>query len=210
MINVFDRYVTLCTDGVMRGVPVAFVRLAGCDLFCPWCDVPGAWSPGRGMALDERALAAELRALNPRIDHALVTGGEPCLQDLDALSHALRDAYYYAMLETCGAYPLSGLWDYLIVSPILDRPLQSRIIERADEVRFVVCGKTSLDRFAAEIAPRADQRATITLTPRSRNRELEDLCSEACIERGWRLSVQASRTRRVYPAFCRTDPQSAV
>ena len=85
--------------------------------------------------------------------------------------------------------------------PALHFPLDENTQQLRETVR----------RFAEkEIAPRADQRATITLTPRSRNRELEDLCSKACIERGWRLSVQASRTRRVYPAFCRTDPQSAV
>lgn len=79
------------------GIPHAFVRLAGCNLRCSWCDTKHAWGPGQPMTGPE--VAAECGAR-----HVCITGGEPLAQDLGCLFLALR-APRKLTVETNGTIP---------------------------------------------------------------------------------------------------------
>lgn len=105
---------TIQGEGALLGVPIVFVRLAGCSVGCPQCDtdyrVYGHWTP--------QEIGVKLLSL-PRTEWIWVTGGEPADHDLRPLIEELRQ-YGKVALATSGHKPLGGdgrLVDFLSVSP---------------------------------------------------------------------------------------------
>lgn len=106
-------------EGELTGVPSAFVRTAGCNLRCQWCDTKYAsWTPeGRQMSVDE--VLAAVTAHPAR--HVVLTGGEPMVApELPALASALRARGLHITIETAGTVPPSGIaCDLASISPKL-------------------------------------------------------------------------------------------
>ena len=91
-------------EGLMMGVPTAFVRTVGCNLRCEWCDTQYSMDGGEEMSLD---------AIMERIGdvkHVCVTGGEPMLQpEMPELLRRLVSAGKQVVLETNGSVDLSDV-----------------------------------------------------------------------------------------------------
>ena len=134
------------------GLPHAFVRLAGCDLRCSYCDTGYAFAEGRPMSVEE-VLAAIAAFPTKRV---LITGGEPMLQaEAVPLMLALLDGGYAVFLETGGHRPLQGLDPR--VTKIMDLKCPSSGMHRhndfenirhltpKDEVKFVVANREDFD-----------------------------------------------------------------
>lgn len=113
-----ERFVSLQGEGQLVGVPSSFVRVAGCNLRCTWCDSPAtSWTPaGTQTAIDELVAFC---ARGPR--HVVLTGGEPLLfPGVAALSRRLRAAGHHVTVETSGSVWLPELaCDLLSLSPKL-------------------------------------------------------------------------------------------
>lgn len=105
-------------EGLLAGVPSAFVRTTGCNLRCCWCDTPyTSWSPeGSDMSI-ERIVAA-VAAFGCR--HVVITGGEPMIApDIAALTHALADAGHHITIETAATRFAALRCDLASLSPKL-------------------------------------------------------------------------------------------
>lgn len=117
-LRVQERFVSLQGEGLLVGVPSSFVRVAGCNLRCTWCDSPASsWTPtGAPQELDE---LVDFCARGPR--HVVLTGGEPLLFPAVApLSQRLRAAGHHVTVETAGTVWLPELaCDLLSLSPKL-------------------------------------------------------------------------------------------
>ena len=85
---VMEVFPTLQGEGRYTGSPAYFIRLAGCDVGCSWCDVKESWPAGDHphVTVDELVLGAK----NSGLPMVVVTGGEPCMYDLGSLTAALR------------------------------------------------------------------------------------------------------------------------
>ena len=105
-------------EGLLVGVPSAFVRTTGCNLRCVWCDSPyTSWEPtGEGMSVEDiLARVGEFRCR-----HVVVTGGEPLLvPDVVPLCAALRKAGHHVTIETAGTMFRSVECDLMSLSPKL-------------------------------------------------------------------------------------------
>lgn len=131
-----EAFYTIQGEGYHQGKAAWFIRLAGCDVGCVWCDVKDSWN----VALHEKhTVDAIVRAASDSgASIAVVTGGEPLMHSLDPLTTALKDAGLQTHLETSGAYPLSGTWDWICLSPKkFKAPLES-VLSSADELKVVV------------------------------------------------------------------------
>lgn len=133
-------------EGLRQGEPTIFVRLAGCDRRCGFCDTKTAWRGGRELAIE--AVVAEVVRLGAPLPAAWValTGGEPLAQDLGPLVDRLHAEGYLVQIETNGAFPPEPRADWHTVSPKPpDYSVHPGFARRAREVKLVVCRSLTLD-----------------------------------------------------------------
>ena len=140
---VMEHFYTIQGEGFHAGKPAYFIRLGGCDVGCVWCDVKESWDAGKHPHVHLDEISSWLKG-NPS-GRVVVTGGEPLMYNLDALTEALRGRGVATHLETSGAYPLSGTWDWICVSPKkFKAPLRS-VLRRAHELKVIVFNASDFD-----------------------------------------------------------------
>lgn len=138
-----EHFYTLQGEGFHQGKAAYFIRLGGCDVGCLWCDVKESWDADKHQKFEVRSLTLEV-AKTPA-DIVVITGGEPLMHNLDLLTEELQLAGLRTHIETSGAYPLSGNWDWICVSPKkFKAPLQS-ILPIAHELKVVVFNRSDFD-----------------------------------------------------------------
>jgi 7-carboxy-7-deazaguanine synthase len=106
-MQISEIYKSLQGESTYAGLPCVFVRLTGCNLRCTWCDSEFSFQGGRKMSVDE--VLSEVARLSPNGGLVEITGGEPMLQEREAipLMEQLLDADYKVLLETSGERPLT-------------------------------------------------------------------------------------------------------
>jgi 7-carboxy-7-deazaguanine synthase len=107
-MHIIEIYKSIQGESTFAGLPCIFVRLAGCNLRCAWCDSEYTFSGGKKMELDQ--LLAEVTKLAP-VKLVEVTGGEPMLQERALLPfiERLLASSYTVLMETSGERPLANL-----------------------------------------------------------------------------------------------------
>lgn len=136
-------FYSLQGEGYHQGKAAFFIRLAGCDVGCVWCDVKDSWDESKHPVLTIEEIVAAAKAHPSRI--AIVTGGEPLLHVLDPLTTALKAAGFQTHIETSGSSPMSGSWDWVCLSPKKFKAPLSEAVKAADELKVVVFNKSDFD-----------------------------------------------------------------
>lgn len=148
-----EHFYTIQGEGFHQGRAAYFIRLGGCDVGCTWCDVKESWSFDAHPSLTTGAIVAAAKNANATL--AVITGGEPLLHNLDALTTALRDNGIETNIETSGSAPLSGHWNWICLSPKkFKQPLEA-IVPKANELKIIVYNKTDFawgEQFAAQVS----------------------------------------------------------
>src|SRR5262245_252216 len=114
-LPVMEHFYTLQGEGFHQGKAAYFIRLGGCDVGCVWCEVKDSWDAENHTRIDIQSLMLEVKKTQAKI--VVITGGEPLLYDLNELTKELQQAGFKTHLETSGAYPLTGYWDWICLSP---------------------------------------------------------------------------------------------
>lgn len=134
-----EIFYSLKGEGVWTGTPMLFVRLAGCNLSCKFCDTADIVSA----SMDSNEILKALKALSIETQHVVITGGEPMIRDLSPLLRRLKSAGYILHLETNGSRTVwsqqATLFDWIAVSPKYVDDLSQQVISEADEIKFL-CG----------------------------------------------------------------------
>ena len=133
---VMELFYSLQGEGYHQGKAAFFIRLAGCDVGCVWCDVKDSWDASKHPVLSIEEIVAAAAAHPSRI--AIVTGGEPLLHQLDPLTTALKAAGFQTHIETSGSSPMSGSWDWVCLSPKKFKAALPEAIKDANELKVVV------------------------------------------------------------------------
>ena len=133
---VMELFYSLQGEGYHQGKAAFFIRLAGCDVGCVWCDVKDSWDASKHPVLSVEEIVAAAAAHPSRI--AIVTGGEPLLHTLDPLTTALKAAGFQTHIETSGSSPMSGSWDWVCLSPKKFKAALPEAIKAANELKVVV------------------------------------------------------------------------
>ena len=131
-----ELFYSLQGEGYHQGKAAFFIRLAGCDVGCVWCDVKDSWDASKHPVLSIEEIVAAAAAHQSRI--AIVTGGEPLLHQLDPLTTALKAAGFQTHIETSGSSPMSGSWDWVCLSPKKFKAALPEAIKAANELKVVV------------------------------------------------------------------------
>ena len=142
-------------EGVHSGRGAFFVRLAGCDVGCAWCDTKHSWPEDAHPRLAVAELARQAQRARERgAAFVVITGGEPLQHDLGPLCAALAASGLPLHLETSGVHPLSGRFDWITLSPKRHRPPGDALLAACDELKVVVREPADL-AFAEAMAARA-------------------------------------------------------
>lgn len=153
-LPVMEHFYTIQGEGYHQGRAAYFIRLAGCDVGCVWCDVKESWDADKHKKFEVERLRFEVEKTPAKI--VVITGGEPLMHNLDALTKALQSAGLKTHIETSGAYPLTGSWDWICLSPKKFKAPLQEIIPLAHELKIVVFNKSDFDwaeKYAALVAP---------------------------------------------------------
>jgi len=153
-LPVMEHFYTLQGEGFHQGRAAYFIRLGGCDVGCVWCDVKESWDADRYPKFDVRSLRLHVEKTPAEI--VVITGGEPLMHDLNELTKEFQDNGFKTHLETSGAYPLSGQWDWICLSPKKFKAPLSGILSKADELKVVIFNKSDFDwaeKHATQVSP---------------------------------------------------------
>lgn len=195
-LPVMEEFYTLQGEGYNMGKAAYFVRVGGCDVGCAWCDSKESWNAKLfpPVAVDE---VAERAAQTPA-KTVVVTGGEPSLYPLDFFTKVLKDKGVTVMLETSGAHPLTGSWDWICLSPKKNSPPRKEIYSRAHELKVIIEKKADL-QWAEKNAMLVSQDCKLFLQPEWSVSEdiLPLLIDYVMANPQWRISLQAHKYMRI-------------
>ncbi|TPG65849.1 7-carboxy-7-deazaguanine synthase QueE [Hymenobacter nivis] len=136
LLPVMEQFYTIQGEGFNTGRAAYFIRLGGCDVGCVWCDVKESWDADAHPRQAVGALVAAAAAFPGR--NVVITGGEPLMHDCAPLTGALQAAGFQTWIETSGAHPLSGSWDWICVSPKKFKAPRPDVLAHADELKIIV------------------------------------------------------------------------
>lgn len=157
--TVHETFYTFQGEGLNMGRAAYFIRTQGCDQDCPWCDAAGTWHPRWKPTNLRKATAEELIADTqslPAGAMVVITGGEPCLYDLNPLVDGLIADGFEVAIETAGHRPLptnDALWITCSPKPFAAHPTPATL-QRADEWKVIVSDAASLANGLACIEAR--------------------------------------------------------
>lgn len=191
-LPVLEEFYSIQGEGAKMGEAAYFIRLGGCDIGCEWCDSKFSWNPENleSISIDRMLQRAEQVPAST----LLVTGGEPLLYNLDPLCHLFKSYAYQLYLETSGAYPLSGTWDWFCLSPKRQKPPLNENIELADELKIIVYEQADFE-WAEFMSKRVSASTRLFIQPEWSvyTDMLPTIVSYIKQNPQWRISLQAHK-----------------
>ncbi len=211
-----EVFETIQGEGVFTGVPAIFIRLQGCPVGCSWCDTKHTWEAlaenqvdidqviqvdgvvGRWAELTSQQLIEQLITKGYSAKHVVITGGEPCMYDLNELTCELMDAGYQCQIETSGTFEvLCAPKTWVTVSPKVNMKggyqVLSQALNRANEIKHPVAKQAHIDELDLLLKDIDVTDKTICLQPISQIPRATELAMKVCIDRNWRLSIQTHK-----------------
>ena len=191
MLPLMEEFYTIQGEGFHTGTAAYFIRIGGCDVGCHWCDVKESWNaelhPPTGIDLIVNNASKYSKTV-------VVTGGEPLMWDMSALTKSLKDNNLNVHIETSGAYPLSGTWDWICLSPKKNKLPTQTVYDNADELKVIIYNKHDF-MFAEEQAEKVNSKAILFLQPEwSKKEEMTPLIVDYVMNNPkWRVSLQTHK-----------------
>jgi len=191
MLPLMEEFYTIQGEGFHTGTAAYFIRIGGCDVGCHWCDVKESWNaelhPPTGIDL----IVANASKYSETV---VVTGGEPLMWDMNLLTQKLKENNRKVHIETSGAYPLTGIWDWICLSPKKNKLPTETVYENAHELKVIIHNKHDFI-FAEEQAEKVNSKAILFLQPEwSKNDEMTPLIVDYVMKNPkWRVSLQTHK-----------------
>lgn len=191
-LPVMETFYSVQGEGHHTGKAAFFIRLAGCDVGCSWCDVKESWEADRHPHIKISHLASQAKESGAEI--VVVTGGEPTLYNLEELTSELRALGLQTHLETSGTNPVTGEWHWICFSPKKFKPPVPEIYQQADELKVVVFNKHDL-QWAAGHGELVTPACKLFLQPEwSKREQVAGMIAEYVMEHvRWRISLQTHK-----------------
>ncbi|MBV9962361.1 MAG: 4Fe-4S cluster-binding domain-containing protein [Parafilimonas sp.] len=191
-----EAFYTLQGEGFHQGKAAYFIRLAGCDVGCFWCDVKDSWDASTHPQKTIHEIIEEVQQVCQQSNVnsqpiIVITGGEPLLHNLDVLTNQLSISGFNTHIETSGSSPLSGNWNWICLSPKKFKKPLPEIFAVADELKMVIYNKTDF-KWAAENAGKVSTKCKLYLQPEwSKAAQITPLIIEYIkANPRWQLSLQ--------------------
>jgi 7-carboxy-7-deazaguanine synthase len=190
-LPLMEAFYTLQGEGYHKGGAAYFIRIGGCDVGCHWCDVKESWNAELHPPTAVTDIVAEANKYSKTV---VVTGGEPLMWNMDPLTTALKKEGRQTHIETSGAYPLSGIWDWFCLSPKKNKMPLEDAYAVADELKIIVHNTDDL-RFAAAEAEKVGAACKLFLQPEWSKREkmMPQIVTFVLEHPEWKASLQTHK-----------------
>jgi len=191
-LPVMESFYTIQGEGIHSGRAAYFIRLGGCDVGCVWCDVKESWPIDSHPKFTIENIVQEAKKHPARL--AVITGGEPLMHNLDELTSELQNAGFETNIETSGAYPLSGQWNWICLSPKKFKKPLPEIYKAANELKVIVFNKSDF-KWAEEQAAQVSANCSLLLQPEwSKQAAMTPLIIDYVkAHPKWRISLQTHK-----------------
>jgi len=192
LLPVMEEFYSLQGEGFHTGTAAYFLRIGGCDIGCNWCDSKASWSFGAHPLVKVDEVVDRIMSFPGKA--VVVTGGEPTLYPLHYLTEKLKKGGVRTFIETSGAYPVSGVWDWVCLSPKMQSPPVEGNHKLADELKVII-EKPSDFLWAEENARLVDPDCHLFLQPEWSRKGiiLDQIIRYIELNPRWRLSLQAHK-----------------
>jgi 7-carboxy-7-deazaguanine synthase len=213
MLKINEIFDTVQGEAFYTGTPATFIRLQGCPVGCHWCDTKHTWSTGteklkieidemlhktkespKWSDVSEKKIVNIVTKLKPR--HFVLTGGEPCSQDIFELTRLLASVGS-VQVETSGTHTINVYHKtWVTVSPKIDmmgglNVLNSALI-RANELKMPINGHNDVKNLE-KLVKNVNYSQLVWLQPVSQKQDNTDLCVKTAMDNNWRISIQTHK-----------------
>ncbi len=187
-----EAFYTLQGEGFQAGRAAYFIRLGGCDIGCHWCDVKESWDANLHPSLSIESIVK--KACQHKSRFAVITGGEPLMYELTPLCNQLVKNNFELAIETSGAYPLSGKWHWICLSPKKNKAPLPEIYEKANELKIIIYNNDDF-KWAEEHASKVNKNCKLYLQVEWSKRETMTPKLIEYIKQNpqWSISVQSHK-----------------
>ncbi|HBC41707.1 MAG TPA: 7-carboxy-7-deazaguanine synthase QueE [Pseudanabaena sp.] len=190
-LPVVETFHSVQGEGTWMGVNAFFIRLAGCDVGCPWCDTKISWNIKRHHQIEISDLVIEAVNAHPAI--VIITGGEPLMHDLTELTRQLKDQGLRVHLETSGSHPFSGHFDWVTFSPKKFKFPHTSIYHQVSELKVIIKDASDLS-WAEQNAARVPLSVVKYLQAEWETESSNELVMQYVLNHAdWRISVQTHK-----------------
>ncbi len=135
-LPLMEQFFSIQGEGFHTGRAAYFIRLGGCDIGCDWCDTKLSWDPALHPLTDTGEIVDKAVASGSK--DLVITGGEPLMYNLTYLTSLLKEKEFTIYLETSGAHPMQGYFDWVCLSPKSNKPPLPEALQRADELKVII------------------------------------------------------------------------
>lgn len=213
MLKINEIFDTIQGEAFYTGTPATFIRLQGCPVGCHWCDTKHTWSEGtdrlrieidemldkttdspKWSDMEEEEIVRIVEKLQPR--HFVLTGGEPCSQDIFKLTRLLA-TIGTVQVETSGTHTINVYHKtWVTVSPKIEMlgglKVLNTAITRANELKMPINDVNDVKNLQ-KLVKKGNYGQLIWLQPVSQKEENTDLCVKTAMDNNWRVSIQTHK-----------------
>ena len=187
-----EEFLSVQGEGANAGQVAWFIRLAGCDVGCTWCDVKESWDAEIHPVKTVEELTNA--AIHSGAKNVVITGGEPALYNLQLLTNSLQKAGLKTWMETSGSSKITGQWDWICLSPKKFKAPLKESLAMAHELKVVVLNKNDIS-WGEEFVPQLSKNCQLYFQPEWDKREKASALIFDYVTRNpnWRVSVQTHK-----------------
>jgi len=213
MLKINEIFDTIQGEAFYTGTPATFIRLQGCPVGCHWCDTKHTWSEGtdrlrieidemldkttdspKWSDMEEEEIVRIVEKLQPR--HFVLTGGEPCSQDIFKLTRLLA-TIGTVQVETSGTHTINVYHKtWVTVSPKIEMlgglKVLNTAITRANELKMPINDVKDVKNLQ-KLVKKGNYGQLIWLQPVSQKEDNTELCVKTAMDNNWRISIQTHK-----------------
>lgn len=184
-----EAFYTIQGEGHFQGQAAYFIRLGGCDVGCVWCDVKESWEAEKHALKSIDEITEPIKDISANI--VVITGGEPLMYNLSEITALIQENGKKTHVETSGAHPLSGHWDWVCLSPKKFKAPLKEFYKVANELKIIIFNKSDF-LWAEEYAQKMSPQCQLFLQPEwSKEKEMIPLIVEYVkTNPKWNISLQ--------------------
>lgn len=192
LLPIMEDFYTIQGEGYNSGKAAYFIRVGGCDVGCHWCDVKESWDASVHPLANVDDVVSKVVASGSKA--VVITGGEPLQYSMDYITAQFRLKNIETFIETSGAYPLSGDWNWICLSPKKTMNPLEEIYRKANELKVIVYNRNDVE-WAQQQAKKVSENCMLFLQPEwSKSNEMMPIIVEFVkTHQNWMVSLQSHK-----------------